>query len=92
MPVLFDFSIYTCLRVSVLCRLRWEDLNRRNKTIMVRAREDPEQKDARDEYIPLLGPAWDIVKSLKEEGELLFPYNPRSVSTCFQRSCNDLKI
>ncbi|CDL79824.1 Phage integrase (fragment) [Xenorhabdus cabanillasii JM26] len=42
--------------------------------------------------VPLLGDAWEIVQRQPKKSELIFPYNPKSVSAGFQIVRNDLGI
>ncbi len=42
--------------------------------------------------VPLLAGSFDIVKQQTQRGELIFPYNPRSVTAGFQRVRNELGI
>lgn len=42
--------------------------------------------------VPLLGEAWTILQRQPKAGELVFPYNSRSVTAGFQRVRNELGI
>lgn len=72
------FQVASAFRIGETCRLRWDDLNEEDKTILIRQRKDPKKK--RDEIAPLLGEAWEIVKRQPREGEFIFPYRARTVS------------
>ncbi|CAK2479345.1 site-specific integrase [Vibrio splendidus] len=88
---ILEFSILTCMRIGEVCKLRWEDLNQEHKTILVRDRKDPRKKAGNHMIVPLLGESFEI--ALKQpKGELIFPYNSRSVSAGFQRVRNELGI
>ena len=89
---ILDFSILTCMRIGEVCQLRWDDLNVEHKTIVVRDRKDPRKKSGNHMIVPLLGGSFDIVQKQVNESELIFPYNPRSVTAGFQRVRNDLEI
>jgi integrase len=89
---ILDFSILTCMRIGEVCKLRWEDLRVDHKTIIVRDRKDPRKKAGNHMIVPLLGGSFDIVEKQSKESELVFPYNPRSVTAGFQRVRNDLNI
>ncbi|WP_332248859.1 hypothetical protein [Psychromonas ingrahamii] len=41
---ILDFSILTCMRIGQVCALRWDDLNKDHKTIIVRDRKYPRKK------------------------------------------------
>jgi len=89
---ILDFSILTCMRIGEVCKLRWDDLNTDHKTILVRDRKDPRKKEGNHMIVPLLAGSFDIVKRQPNDGELIFPYNPKSVTAGFQRVRNDLGI
>ena len=89
---ILDFSILTCMRIGEVCKLRWEDLNREHKTIIVRDRKDPRKKEGNHMIAPLLGESFSIATKQPNDKYLIFPYNPRSVSAGFQRVRNDLGI
>ncbi|MDO6583227.1 site-specific integrase [Photobacterium sp. 2_MG-2023] len=89
---ILDFSILTCMRIGEVCRLRWEDLNEPHKTILVRDRKDPRKKEGNHMIVPLLGESFEIAMRQERSNELIFPYNPRSVTAGFQRVRNSLGI
>ncbi len=89
---ILEFSILTCMRIGEVCKLRWEDLNRENKTILVRDRKDPRKKEGNHMIALLLGESFNIAVKQPSDKELIFPYNPRSVTAGFQRVRNDLGI
>lgn len=89
---LLDFSILSCMRVGEVCSLRWDDLNTEHKTIIVRDRKDPRKKAGNHMIVPLLGGAFDIVMRQERKGELIFPYNPRSVGRGFGEVCQRIGI
>ncbi|OLQ70325.1 integrase [Photobacterium proteolyticum] len=89
---ILDFSILTCMRIGELCKLRWDDLNEEHKTIVVRDRKDPRKKEGNHMIVPLLAESFDIAKNQPKTSELIFPYNPRSVTAGFQRVRNSLDI
>ena len=89
---LLIFSIYSCMRIGEVCRLRWADLDQKHKTILVRDRKDPRKKMGNHMVVPLLGQAWDIINQQEEIDDRIFPYNERSVTAGFQRVRNALGI
>jgi integrase len=80
------------MRIGEVCKLKWEDLNIEHKIIIVRDRKDPRKKEGNHMIAPLLGESFDIAVKQRSDNELIFPYNPRSVSAGFQRVRNDLGI
>ncbi|EOW9553274.1 site-specific integrase [Vibrio fluvialis] len=89
---ILEFSILTCMRIGEVCKLRWEDLNENHRTIIVRDRKDPRKKQGNHMIVPLLAESFDIVLKQPRTSNLIFPYNPRSVSAGFQRVRNELGI
>lgn len=89
---ILEFSILTCMRIGEVCALRWEDLNESHKTVVVRDRKDPRKKEGNHMIVPLLAESFDIVMRQPKQGELIFPYNSRSVTAGFQRVRNALGI
>ncbi|UAB70663.1 site-specific integrase [Vibrio sp. SCSIO 43132] len=89
---ILDFSILTCMRIGEVCSLRWEDINKEHKTVLVRDRKDPRKKQGNHMIVPLLAESFDIAMRQPKDGALIFPYNSRSVTAGFQRVRNALGI
>ena len=89
---ILDFSILSCMRIGEVCGLRWEDLNREHKTILIRDRKDPRKKKGNHMIAPLLGESFNIAIRQPQNCEFIFPYKSRSVSVGFQRVRNELGI
>lgn len=94
---ILNFSILTAMRIGEITSIKWSDLDRENKTIEIKNRKDPRNKDGNDHEIPLLGGAFEIL--LKQEKRkdpknpnIIFPYNSRSISAGWQRVRNKLGI
>jgi integrase len=100
MSEIIQFAIATAMREDEICRARWEDVNFRLKTLIIRDRKDPKVKAGNNQYIPLLSvsgyDAWAILEKrridCKKVSGRIFPYNTRSVGTAFHRACNKLGI
>ena len=86
MADIIDFAAITGLRVNEICRIRWADLDERRRCVLVRQRKHPRDKEVNDQWVPLLGAAWAIVGRQERRGEAIFPYDPRSVSSAFQKA------
>lgn len=90
-PQLIRFSLHTSMRQAEVCRICIEDLDFENKTVIIRDRKHPNEKEGNDETVPLLPPAWRIVEEVlngRRRGPI-FPYNPKSVSVAFTRARNE---
>ncbi len=89
---ILEFSILTCMRIGEVCTILWDDLDEKNKTVLVRDRKDPRKKEGNHMIVPLLGESFDIAMRQDKRNAYIFPYNPRSVSAGFQRARNELGI
>jgi integrase len=92
MPDIIRFAVASAMRASEITRLRWEDVNTTDRTILIRDRKDAEEKIGNNQVVPLLGDAWTIAMRQPRDGDLIFPYNSRSFSSLFPRACNELGI
>ena len=92
-PDRFDFILDSCFRPpSELIRLRWDDINHEDRTIVIRDRKDPRRKLGNNQVVPLLGKCYEIIMRQKKEGEFIFPANEGTWSSIFPRACRDLGI
>jgi len=92
---LTEFAMATAMRLGEITRIRWEDLDRKHKTVIIRDRKHPSEKAGNDQEVPLLPVAYFLLPD--ETDANIFPYNPRTVSTAFTRAClrlgiNDLRF
>jgi integrase len=99
------FAVSTAMRLGEIVSLRWEDLEEKTRTILIRARKHPRKKATNNQKIPLpLGPCViggkivDPVQIMlrqasawQHEGRI-FPHAAQSVSTAFQRATAALNI
>lgn len=92
MTTLCKFALATGMRQGEICRLDVEDLDPADKTIIIRDRKDPKNKQGNHQKVPLLTDAWAIVEPLvKDRAEgFLFPYQADSVSAAFTRGCQNV--
>lgn len=64
----------TGLRRGELARIAWADVDEAKRAVLVRQRKHPRRIEARDEWVPLLGAAWDIVQRQPRSGDpRIFP-------------------
>lgn len=89
MSLLCKFALATGMRQAEICRVEIDDIDRAAKTIIIRDRKDPKNKQGNHQTVPLLPAAWAIVEPLIQDRDsgYLFPYNSESVSTAFTRGC-----
>jgi len=88
-----DFILASCFRPpSELTRLRWDDLNRADRTILIADRKDPKKKIGNNQIVPLLGECMAIIDRQPKTSEFIFPVNGTSWSSLFPRACAALEI
>jgi integrase len=96
MEELTRFALSSAMRQGEICRIRFEDVDWKHKTVIIRDRKDPKEKKGNDQEVPLLGEAWKIVEkrrgSRKNPQGRIFPYNGFSVSAAFTRTTTRLGI
>lgn len=92
MHEIIPFAIATAMRLEEIMQIRWEDVNRKDKTVIIRDRKHPTLKTGNHQEVPLLGEAWDIVERQPKTDERIFPYKGDTVSTVFPRACQELDI
>lgn len=92
-PDHIDFILASCFRPpSEIVNLRWEDLHKKDKTIMIRDRKDPRKKIGNNQIVPLLGDCMAIIERQPKTSEFIFPVNGDSWSNLFPRACQELGI
>lgn len=89
---LMDFAIATAMRLSEVASIRWGDLDREKRTVIIRDRKDPQQKIGNDHEVPLLGEAFPIVLRQPQRAARIFPYHPDSISRAWREACVALDI
>jgi integrase len=92
MEDLILFAIETAMRLGEILALRWEDINHADKTITIRNRKHPTEKQGNDQEVPLLGDAYKIACRQPKIDDRIFPYADGTPSTLFPRACKALKI
>lgn len=63
----------TGMRWGELARIAWADIDEKKRAVLVRLRKHPRRIEARDEWVPLLGEAWEIVQAQPRIDERIFP-------------------
>jgi len=88
------FAVATAMRRGEIERLQWADVDEAKRLVLVRDRKDPRRKAGNDQWVPLLGQAWEIVqRQPKVDGELrIFPIGSSTVSKYFTEAVRALKI
>ncbi len=89
---IMHFAIHTAMRLGEITRLRWADLNELDKTVLIRDRKHPNQKQGNHQEVPLLGDSFGIAIRQPRTSDLIFPYSAKTVSSIFPRACQALNI
>ncbi len=89
---IIDFAVASAMRLGEIIALKWADLNEADRTIIIRDRKDPQEKEGNDQEVPLLGDAFIIATRQPRRSERIFPVTEGTVSTIFPRACNKLAI
>jgi len=94
MTILVQFALESAMRLGEICRIRIEDIDSDNKTVLVRQRKDPRRKASNDQVVPLVGNALVIIQNQIGNRTIggIFPYSSRSASAAFTRACKSLGI
>ena len=82
------FAIASCMRLSEITRIRWEDVNAADRTILIRDRKHPLRKQGNHQEVPLLGDAWTIAQRQPrvEDDPRIFPHKQTSIGANFTRA------
>lgn len=88
------FSVLTTMRRGEVARITWSDVDEARKMVLVRDRKHPRQKKGNDEWVPLLGAAWDLLKAqpVIEDEPRIFPRDPQTATKYFTEACKALGI
>ncbi|MEZ8745987.1 tyrosine-type recombinase/integrase [Vibrio sp. 10N.261.49.A5] len=82
---IFHVSINTCMRVSEITKLRWDDFNSSSATLTVRNRKNPRNKIGNNTTIPLDEKTKEIILRQPRVNDLIFPVEARSITAAWQR-------
>lgn len=79
------FAMFSARRQSEITRLRWEDLDRGAKRILVRDAKDPRKKKGNHITVSIPDQAFAVIESMPEDGEFIFPYEGKTIGTRFYK-------
>ena len=81
LPNLIKFALYTGMRRSEIIKLRWSDINWDKQWIHLK-----DTKNGEDRFIPLMSKIKDILKTIDNSSEELFPISEHAVTVAFTRA------
>lgn len=86
------FAVHTAMRLGEITSITWSDIDHENKTVVIRDRKHPNQKEGNDQEVPLLGEAYEIAARQPKTDERVFPVKAGTISSIFPRACQALGI
>lgn len=84
MAELMRFAVLTAMRQGEQFGIRWDDIRDDGRSVIIRERKHPKKK--RDELVPLLPEAQEIIQRQPKISEKIFPQNGKSVSHTFWKA------
>lgn len=84
------FAIFSARREDEICRILWADLDERRQGVLVRDMKHPRLKQ--DTFVFLPDEAWSVIHRQEKTDNRIFPFNGKSVSAAFTRSCSMVGI
>ena len=97
MTAIAQLSLATSMRLSEICKLEWRDFDEGSKEIIIRQRKSPTRPT--DHKIPLIkNDSYDSLSIILNQRQRtgnqarVFPFNAKSISTNFARTCKKLGI
>jgi integrase len=88
---IFWFALFSSRRLSEICSLRWDDINHEHRTILVRNMKTPAKKEL-TLRAKLPRSAYKLIMRQPRNGALIFPYNTKTISCHFTKTCKILGI
>lgn len=74
-------AVITGMRRGEIARIQWGDIDKERKAVLVRQRKHPRAVEMKDEWVPLLGAAWTIVKAQPQSLDgRIFPVSREALS------------
>lgn len=85
------FAVYSCRRLSEITSIRWDDIRDHDATVIIRDLKHPTKSGVK-RRTKLPRGAYKIVMRQPRTSARVFPYNPKSISASFTRTCHALGI
>lgn len=86
-------AIITGMRRGEIARIQWGDIDEERRAVLVRKRKHPRAIEAKDEWVPLLGEAWKIVKRQAQSVDgRIFPVSREALTDAVTEGTRELGI
>jgi integrase len=94
METIIRVSITVGLRRGEIFKVLWSDFDEAQRLLMVRDRKDPKKKIGNDQWVPLIGEAFDLIKAQpRRPGKVrIFPWSGSTCSKYFTQACRHTGI
>ena len=86
------FAIFSTRRQEEITRIRWADLDKEGKRVLVRDMKNPGEKIGNDVWCDLPDPALAIIEAMPKHASQIFPYSTDAISAAFTRATQFLGI
>lgn len=86
MTLVYKFAIALPRRAGELTRIRWDDVDLKRRTLVIRDVKHPRKKLGNNQTVPLLGEAFALLEKIPKLEERIFPYETDSMTAAFQRA------
>lgn len=86
------FAIFSTRRQEEITRIKWADLDKEGKRVLVRDMKNPGEKIGNDVWCDLPDPALAIIEAMPKHASQIFPYSTDAISAAFTRATQFLGI
>jgi integrase len=92
MQKIIAFAIFATRRQEEIVRIRWADLDETSSRVLVRDMKHPGEKIGNDTWCDLPDEALQIILSMPQLADEVFPYTTDAIGAAFTRACFFLGI
>jgi len=86
------FALFSTRRMEEITHLRWDDINKEDKTIIVRDAKHPRKKIGNHLTASIPDEAWAIIESMPKVSDRIFPFTTDAIEAQFRRATDWLDI
>jgi len=86
MVLVYKMALALPRRAGELTRIRWDDVDFKRKTLLIRDVKHPRNKIGNDQTVPLLGKAFTMLDQIPKLDDRIFPYETGSMTAAFERA------